>query len=222
MSESPTFSWDSKTQQYRYTSGDKNGQFVAQSVVSPYLLEKYIDARKESLVRVTKTLLKKDIGVGTWESAIAKELKEAHLVSYSLGKGGYKKLSSRDYGLIGSKLKGEYQYLRGFSEDILAGNLSEAQILNRLQMYVDSLHATYEKSRAESHRVAGFTWERWNRIPGDSCDGCITQGSRGWVPLGTLPEISSQECRIRCRCFKSWMKGSTRPQDRLTRSFQTI
>ena len=217
MTESPQFKFDPKSQRYKYVTGDKAGQFVAQSVVSPHLLEQYIDSRKESLVKLTKSLLNKDIGVGSWESAIAKELKEAHIVAYSLGKGGYKRLNSRDYGLIGSKVKGEYQYLRGFSEDILSGNLSEAQILNRLQMYVDSLHSTYEKSRFESHKSNGFTWEKRNLdAVADHCDDCLTEANKGWRPLGTLRQIGDSQCLTKCRCVFSYLQGSVKPTDRLT------
>lgn len=35
-----------------------------------------------------------------------------------------------------------------------------------------------------------------------NCNGCEAQAMRGWVAIGELPEIGSQECRMGCHCGK--------------------
>lgn len=215
--DKPKFVFDPRSQKYRNL---ENGQYVAQSVVNPYLLEGYIEKRQDDFQKVTQALLDGSISVSSWESAVANELKSSHIVSYSLGRGGTKRLSSRDYGIIGARLRGEYSYLRGFSEDILAGKLSENQIRYRMSLYLEGLHTTYELARLESHRASGFRWEKWNRSAKESCDDCIEESNKGWIPIGgrTRRPGIGVACKSNCRCSVDYSAEITKPTERLLAS----
>ncbi len=51
-------------------------------------------------------------------------------------------------------------------------------------------------------RAMGHSEERWvlGILDMATCAGCPRQAARGWVPMGTLPNIGSQRCNINCRC----------------------
>lgn len=212
---SSVFTFDPKSQRYRYKD---SGKFVSAEAVRN-LSEKYIDHLKTDIGTIVDKLVEGKINVATWEETTARALKDLHIGLYTLGRGGLKQVSARDYGIIGSELKKEYQYLRGFSQDILAGKMSEAQLRDRVSKYVDSSYSTYELGSCESHRSAGYNWERRIRNAAVSCDSCVVYSSRGWQPLGTLPNIGSEcECKSRCRCHKEYSALHRRPTDSILSS----
>lgn len=212
----PNFAYDRRTLRYRYTDGGKKGQFVSEASIRK-LIDDYIVDSKDSFRAIGKLLLDKHITVSTFEASVAKQLKSSHIASYLAGRGGKPQMTQRDFGVIGARLKSEYQYLRGFSEDILAGNLSEAQILSRLELYQDSFFTTYSMAVDESAKISN-RWEKWNSADdGGTCSDCSAKSARGWQPIGTLgtPGIGTK-CRSRCRCWKKFSNELVKPSnDRL-------
>ena len=207
------FSWNATSQRYRFTSGPSAGQFASKAQVEA-LTERYIGRSKDKISDLADLLLSKAINVSTFERAVANQLKEAHINSYALGKGGVKQLTQRDYGIMGAELKKEYQYLRNFSQEILQGKLSPDQIRSRLSMYADALHGSRELGALEGHRAAGYIWEKRSLHSSESCADCIRYQGQGWMPLGTLPNPGDRcRCRSRCRCSKSFSKELTKPTD---------
>lgn len=206
------FYWNKKTQRYHYKD---SGKFVS-SKAATSLTEKFISQNKDAIRQIADLLIEGKITVNAWEESTAKTLKNTHISLYTLGRGGLKQMSRRDYGIIGSELKKEYQYLRGFSQDILAGKMSAEQFRDRVSKYVDSSYSTYELGRAESHRQAGYNWERRIRNAAVSCVSCVVYAARGWQPLSSLPAIGDEcECRARCRCHKEYSNDHKRPTDSL-------
>jgi hypothetical protein len=205
------FEWDKKTQRYRFADGANKGKFASAEAVAS-LTEKYIAQSEAKIAATADLLLDGHISVTAFEQAVAEQLKKAHINSYILGRGGLSQMGSRDYGLIGSELRKEYQYLRNFSVDILAGNLSPDQIRVRLAMYSSSLHGSRELGRLEGHRSAGYIWEKRSLHSSESCVDCSGFAGQGWVAIGTLPTPGDRcVCRSRCRCTKSFSKDLARP-----------
>jgi hypothetical protein len=205
------FTWNKATQRYRFD----NGQFASRAQVEA-LTEKYITQSKDKIRDLAELLESKAINVSTFETAVAKQLKEAHINSYALGKGGVKQLTQRDYGIMGAELKKEYQYLRNFTQEIKQGNLSPNQIRARLEMYADGLHGSRELGKLEGHRAAGYIWEMRSIHSSESCADCLRYQGQGWMPLGTLPNPGDRcRCRSRCRCSKSFKKDLAKPTDSL-------
>lgn len=209
------FEFDRNSQRYRVISGSGKGQYISTAAVLK-LTERYIDQLKTDVSTVADKLIEGKISVATWEETTAKALKNAHVAAYSLGKGGIGRLQSRDYGIIGNQLRSEYEYLRGFSQDILKGELSEAQLRDRLSLYIDAAYGSYERGRFESHRSNGYNWERRYRNSAQSCSSCVGYAARGWQPLGSQPHVGEAcECGNRCRCHKEYSKERRRPKDSL-------
>lgn len=211
------FSWDKRTQQYRWTTGKNRGRFVSRAKVAA-LMDKYIDQSRERGERIVEALLRGDITLRQFEAGFAQVLKYAHVNSYALGLGGTMRFdNARDKGIIGARLREEYKYLRNFTEAIRDGKLSEAQIRARARQYFSALFPTEAIARGESHERNGFLWERDIRNATESCGDCIEIEARGWVPIGTNPAIGvGRECITNCRCHKIYDSNEAVPMNSST------
>ena len=209
--ESNSFYWNANSQQYHYANGNKKGQFVREKDVVR-ITEKAIEYELQAGNKITKDLLLGKINVSTWEQKTAQSIRNLAIYQYSLGIGGIKQMDWRDHAEISGKVNLQYQYLRGFSRDIIQGNLSEAQILARVQMYYNKTRHFYEDGRLEGHARNGFLWERRVLAAFHSCDDCVRYSSVGWVKIGTLPNPGENcQCRANCKCVKYYSKSPILP-----------
>ena len=210
----PTFEFEKGTQRYRYTSGDRKGQFVAFETVHNDLTASYQSQQKDVGRSVNAKLFNGEIDTASWMREQAAQLKQAHINMFALGFGGHARLGASEYGSIGNRLRGEYGFLRQFAQDIEDGKLSEAQINARADQYYQSLWQTYEIGREKAHVQDGFEWERRYTSVGEVCPDCVAFAAKGWQPIGSLPAPGDQSrCRANCRCWKEFSKGSSQPQN---------
>ena len=209
----PEFIFDKKLQRYRYRD---TGRFLSQEAMRN-LSQKAIAQTQNDVGTISDLLVQGKIFLPTWENATAQALKVLHSQQTLLGKGGEKQINQRDYGLLGNKLKGEYQYLRGFAEDLANGKMSEAQFRWRSNLYIQSARGSYERSKAEAHTEAGYQWERRIRLAMESCGSCLDWAAKGWQPIGTLPNPTENcECIVNCKCIKEFARE--KPADFLLRN----
>lgn len=209
--ESNSFYWNANSQRYHYANGNKKGQFVREKDVVR-ITEKAIEYELQAGNKITKDLLSGKINVSTWEQKTAQSIRNLAIYQYSLGIGGIKQMDWRDHAEISGKVNLQYQYLRGFSRDIIQGNLSEAQILARVQMYYNKTRHFYEDGRLEGHARNGFLWERRVLAAFHSCDDCVRYSGVGWVKIGTLPNPGENcQCRANCKCVKYYSKSPILP-----------
>jgi hypothetical protein len=108
-------------------------------------------------------------------------------------------------GGLEEKLRSELGFMSSFISEITAGNLSEAQIAARFDMYGDGISKTYWGAQTAVQSASGFTEER-RILNGDNhCDDCIGYASQGWQPIGTLPEPGDEcQCISNCNCGKEY------------------
>ena len=202
----PFFEFDKSTQQYRYKSGDRNGQFVSIKQLQGLTVD-YQSQQVEQGQRILAELLNKDITVNNWMRQTASHLKQSHINMFALGFGGHRKMGAGEYGAIGNRLRKEYEYLRQFALEIQDGKLSEAQISARLALYYGSTWQTYQRARERAHKANGYTQERRVTQPGKVCGDCAGYALRGWVAIGELPAPGDQSvCKVHCRCSKEFAR----------------
>jgi hypothetical protein len=213
-----SFSFDPRMLRYRNIT---TGRLVGLEKIKDLSRTLIKDRTREGLV-LTDRMLAGDLSVGDWETAIAKSLKNLHLQQYKLSAW---KMESRDYGIVGNKLRNEYRFLRNFSLEIAAGKLSESRIRQRLAQYYNATWGTFERGRRESNRSAGARWEKRllnSRIP---CLQCPGYASVGWVPRGYLPDIGRDcDCGSNCKCTFVFAFGASPPdgQSLLSQNFGWI
>lgn len=207
------YEWDKRSQRYRVKSGTGKGQFIGKAAVDS-LTRKAIKQTQDDMMTIGKLLIDRKISLSTWEEATAKTIKQQTILQYAIGRGGVAQLSARDYGIIGAKLKNQYGFLRGFSEDLKAGRLSEAQFWARLKLYAAATGGAYESGRSESHKAAGYRWEKRIRNARESCGDCIGYAERGWQAIGSLPNPKEAcACAANCQCSKEYSDRAEKPTD---------
>ncbi len=199
-----------KTQRYHYKQGAGRGQFVPATAIK-FMMERNIEATQGDIKTIGELLVNGKISLSTWEEMTAIALKNLHIQSYLLGRGGKGSMSQRDYGLIGNRLKKEYKYLREFAKEIQTTGVSKADFFRRLEMYSNAGSGQHEKARTEGHKKAGYSWECRVRTKKESCQPCITYEGMGWQPIDTLPNPTERcECGSNCGCTKKFAKEKPR------------
>lgn len=198
------YEWD--LQRFRITSGIDKGKLIGKGEIN-LIQDRAISGTQNKIGNITARLYKEEITLKEWQELIIEEIKLLHLQAYSLGHGGWGYLTDYDYSVIEEKLDAEIEYFSDFVKEIESGELSQAQINARLNMYVEKFHSLRENARYEAHLKAGYNEEFRTRTVTDSCDLCIEYENAGVVDIGTLPNPGEKcYCLSNCRCFKTYMK----------------
>jgi hypothetical protein len=204
------FEFDPKTHRYRYK---KSGKFLGREAMKA-LTQKAINQVENDLLVIADLLVDRKISLTTWEQQTQEGLRRLHTWQYHLGIGGQANFKAEDQAVLNNRLVEEFGYLRGFTEALNSGNLSEAQFRYRLNLYVNNTDNTYELAFYKGHIRNGFKWERRKRSKDDSCAECFFYESLGWRTIGNLPNPGSQcSCKANCGCFKEFSNEDLIPAD---------
>lgn len=191
--------WNPTQARYRDT---ETGRFVSRDTVLDYVRQSI-----ESSGEVTKTLAERVAGgqLASREflTVFKQEIKDEYIRQYVAGRGGLGSMTQQDWGTLGSMLKEQYKYANNFASEI--ADLSEAQIVLRSGMYIESANQAFEAGYRKSILASGnFTEERWMLGDKQHCSGCIDNAAMGWVAIGQLPAFGSTPCGVRCGCHISY------------------
>lgn len=195
------FKFDTRSRRYRYTSGSRNGQFVSTSAITK-LVEDYMIQQRRDMATTTDLLLSGKMNADAWKFTVANTLKHLHINAYSIGKGGIGRLTESDVSAISNRLKSEFSYLERFADQL--NGLSDAQVKNRINLYVDAAHSQWQSGSEVAAIASGMKFERWiSARDKETCVDCSGKASLGWQPIGRLgvPGVSVR-CLGRCRCNK--------------------
>lgn len=144
------------------------------------------------------------LSADAWYGLMQEEIKQEVIVQYILGHGGMvDDMTHADWGRIGAIVKDQYKYLKGFRDDIIAGNLTEGQISSRAGMYINSAREAFNNARGRVMADAGNDEEKW--VLGnneDHCIDCQDNADQDWQPIGTFPDPGSGStvCLTNCGC----------------------
>lgn len=193
--------WERATARYR----DKaTGRFISEGTLVN-LAESFTGFTQDNLTRITEQMTSGKLSLADWQRQFAQELKDSYIVNSQIGRGGRNAMTQSDYGRIGQRLRGEYKYLNNFAQEIADGKLSPAQIQARVDQYAAGTRKAYYDGRTAACKAGGFTEERRILHPAEHCEDCIGYASKGWQPIGTLPEPGeSSQCRNNCKCEKEY------------------
>jgi len=152
------------------------------------------------------------ISPADWRLLFREELKGEYIRQAILGKGGRAQMTQSDWGVIGNQLKFQYGKLDNFTKEIASGNLSEAQIRARANMYINSAGQAFEAMQERVATAAGYDEESWHiNAALENCPDCIDYRDMGWQPLGTFPtpKDGSTICLSSCGCTKEYRNSQT-------------
>lgn len=194
-----TYQYDNSTARWRSSS---TGRFVSNSTVVAEM-RVHQTATFDALESLTQDLYAGRITVPQWQVSIAQELKDAHLAQAMYGAGGRANMTPAKWGRVGGNLANEYRFLTNFADEMLNGNVSEAQALARIRQYGIATQQSYWNEYADNNEFV-----RWTLNPGESCGDCVGLASGGIdgnglylsSDLPTVPGAGATQCRGNCNC----------------------
>lgn len=196
-----TWYWDAAVGRYR----DERGHFMARARV----LE-HVQNSLEVTGAVGDVLAgyagQGALNAGDFGALFREEIKREYIRQYLLGIGGRGQMTAADWGSIGGMLREQYRFLDGFLAEIAAGDLTEAQVMARARMYINSAREAYERAHGKVAGKLGATEELWVLGVAEHCDDCLALAAEGWQPVGTfpIPGDGSTQCLTNCQCHKEY------------------
>ena len=176
----------------------KNGETTDPKEVRA-LIDKLTETVKKDAKRIAKRYETNKITLAQFKKEMQDLLRSGHIVAASVGKGGRERMTQRDWGKVGAKIKWQYGYLDKFVKKIEQGRISKILTANRAQAYASALHITYYQSNATENKPDKPLVRRVLNAK-ESCDGCSQYAAMGWIPVDEMPELGELECGDFCKC----------------------
>ena len=198
--------WDAKLGRYR----DSKGLFLANKKVLS-MSRKSITTGSGATDVLAQLWGSGALNADDWYSLMREEIKGEYIRQYLLGIGGVSQMNAQRWGQVGGMIADQYRYLENFRDEIAAGNLTEAQIAARSQMYMRSASEGFERARARVADDHGYDQERWVLDGGEHCEDCVAFAGEGWKPFGyfPFPGAGKTKCLTNCLCAKQYRKART-------------
>ena len=144
----------------------QTGQFVS-AADRLALRDDFVARQRDAVDDLAARLASGDLTLRRWEAAMQAHVKRVHVVQYALGRGGRNAMTDADREAVGSLVRGQYDYLRSFAEEIATGALSEAKVRARSRLYVDGATQAHERGRTAAFRLT------LPQHPGDGQTSCM-------------------------------------------------
>lgn len=214
--------WDPRIARYRDTI---TGRLVARSTVLGFVDDSIAASiaappvTMDGITTMGSDFLAQMVGndlldPADWNNLMRGEIKREYLRQYFLGIGGVEQMTQQDWGSIGGMLAEQYRWLDRFTETIEAGELSEAQIRSRAEMYISSGRESYERANRKVQVAIGMDEVNWHLDPGaEHCTDCEDFAELGWQKIednpfdGCVPGQGCTICKTRCRCFLEYRRS---------------
>ncbi len=190
------FRWNERAG--RYTLG---GRFVSRAEVRRSL-DGSLAATGREVARLSASLQARTVSLTEWERLMRQAIKDSHLYSAALARGGWAQMTPAAYGTVGRAVRDQYAYLNRFAAELEGGLPMDGRFKSRTEMYMESGRTTFYKIFDKLQEDLGMTEESNILHSAEHCVECIEQSDLGWVELGTLTQIGTRLCLVRCRCEK--------------------
>lgn len=189
--------WDATRLRYVSDAGEALEPATLRLVVDRVIAE-----AEAEMVTEARAVSETSFAMGDFESRMEAHILERHVAAAAAARGGLEQLTDEDRLWTRARVETQYGYLERFAQALIPpATLSAAQIEARIALYGEAARGTFEEMRGRVHEEAGFQEERWMLGATDNnCDGCLEQEALGWVGIGELPEVGSQDCVVNCRC----------------------
>ena len=188
------------------------------------LRDDFTDAMHSPTTLVTNEMMDRDITLHEWARRMAVLIRDSHLALFMFGCGGYNGISQDGVISIETALRGQYDFLRSFAQQIIdknrGGDRQEDEtgafavlrpflrggIINRSILYIESATGSAERGRATTY---GKMTEELPAYPGDGSTICMTRCRCHWrfnfSPEGGGGSVIHAFWRLRARdrrnCF---------------------
>ncbi len=138
-----------------------------------------------------------------WQQGMAQLLTSAHIIAASVGRGGFARMTEKDWNRVNKKIAWQQGYLALFAKSIAAGVvvLGTGAIVARAAKYADSPYISFTSAYKEAMTDGGKQMMCrliTNSIEG--CEECAEDEAAGWMPVDDMGEIGSRICGDFCKC----------------------
>jgi len=197
-------------------TGDSYGWNVSDSEVDA-LADAFIEGYSSDFESATNDLISEETEPREWEKATATAIVIALAAILYLFRGGRAQFTIADEDYFRDRATTQLTFLRRFTEEILSGNLSEAQIKARGQYYLNDIRLQAQAAKRRAYQAEGWNWERsiLNINPVQHCSDCVEEADKGWVPAGTLIPLGNRLCLFNEKCYWRFSRQETRPVDQV-------
>jgi hypothetical protein len=165
------WTWQPETKRYRDPS---TGRFASNATIRDWR-NTFLDRRMSSVRDLSTALANGWVTLPSWQQQMGEVQRETYGIMAALGRGGINAMQEADWTKLNDQLRDQLPYIENFASDIAAGNLTEAQIGARSELYIGTSVQAFESARAAA----------W-----------------GDPDLPMLPGDGNTECGGNCRC--SW------------------
>jgi 2'-5' RNA ligase len=163
VTETPAaLGWQYDTSSSRYRSQD--GRYVSSDTIRQ-LRNDFLDAQALKTAQLAAAVSSGSVSVGEWEASMREVVQTTLGVEYVFGRGGLDQMTADDWDAVGALVADQFGYLNGFASAIADGDLNEAQIAARSDLYIGSGIGAYERGAASATDVELPVY------PGDDCEG---------------------------------------------------
>ena len=144
----------------------------------------------------------------TFEQEMRDLLKSAHIVAASVGRGGRARMTARDWGKVGAKIKWQYSYLSKLAAKVAKGAV-QAMSEYRAASYASAIYISYATTQQVEDEPVDDDGVKARLIINsrEGCSECAADAARGWMPIKQMKRIGSRLCGDFCRCFLEFSDG---------------
>jgi hypothetical protein len=168
-------------------------------------IDKLSDFVAKEAARIANRYKAGKITLAGFETEMRALLKSGHIVAASVGKGGRARMTQRDWGRVGAKIKWQNGYLTKFARKIGRGTISEIATASRARSYASAIYISFASTFKESQEefVEGGKNPARVRLVTNSkegCDECAADEAEGWMSVDDMKELGSRICGDWCKC----------------------
>lgn len=197
--------WEPSKRRYRSPSG----KLVSRREVRA-LIDKLTTFVRKDAARIARRFDAGKITAAEFNGQMRELLKAGHIVASTVGRGGRDRMTAKDWGEVGRKIKWQYGYLDKFTRKLSAGTLKTANTVSRAKLYADSIYISYAKTFqvTQTEFIEGggninpegemLCYLEQNSEEG--CAECTADAGEGPMPVSEMKELGERECGDWCKC----------------------
>lgn len=124
------------------------GRFVKPEVVRGELDTILENSNKDTTQVLAEQLRNRELSVQDWQLEMRAHIKEVHINSIALERGGFQNMTPADYGRAGQIIREQYGYLDKFAKEIQTGEQKlDGTLQARAKLYTEAGRETFYKSK---------------------------------------------------------------------------
>ena len=136
-----------------------------------------------------------------WQHEMQRLIRVSHEAMGAFGGGGFTQTTIPIWTKVQQVISRETAYHVRMASQMVTGQVTPAEILNRSSQYAEQIHSTWQNTIIVREKQAGTNEARRFLEPdAEHCQDCFDAAAEGWVPIEEVLPIGQTQCGARCRC----------------------